>query len=348
MMFVPDYANVVKAAKNEASARIPLYEHIVSPQVMEKIQGRQFAGLFDGNYSDKKEYFRRHNRFFMDMGYDTVSWEFWAGPAMPGSGSLGGHKEGEIQSREDFDRYPWDSIPDIFFERYKDDIRAFGENLPEGMKGIGGVGNGVFECVQEITGFENLCYIRADDMELYRLLFQKVGDMLAAIWQRFLREHGDLYCVCRMGDDLGFKSDTLLNAEDIREFIIPQYRRVIDIVHAAGKPFLLHSCGCIFSVMDGIIAAGIDAKHSNEDVIAPYSRWIGEYGGRIGNFGGVDTDALCDSSRVDIVPYVTEIYNLCKAKGRGAAIGSGNSIPAYVSAERYCAMIDTVRKLRGE
>ncbi|MDR1030283.1 MAG: hypothetical protein LBL76_05370 [Treponema sp.] len=47
-----------------------------------------------------------------------------------------------------------------------------------------------------------------------------------------------------------------------------------------GKPFLLHSCGCIFKVMDDLIAARIDAKHSNEDAIAPYGR-------RIGNFGGL-------------------------------------------------------------
>jgi uroporphyrinogen decarboxylase len=347
-MFVPDYQNIVKAAKNEKPGRIPLYEHIVSPGVMEKILGKSFADLGLGNYSDRKEYFRHHNGFFTEMGYDTVSFEYWLGPVMPGSGSLGGHKEGEIQSRKDFDKYPWDSIPDIFFERYKDNLRAFGETLPQGVKGIGGVGNGVFECVQEITGFENLCYIRADDEELFGGLFQKTGDMMAAIWTRFLKEYGDNFCVCRFGDDLGFKSNTLLTAGDIREHIIPQYRRIIKIIHDAGKPFLFHSCGCIFSVMDDIIAAGIDAKHSNEDVIAPYSRWIDGYGDRIGNFGGIDTDALCDSSSIDLVPYTAEIYRLCEAKGRGAAIGSGNSIPDYVSPEKYCQMIDTVRKLRKE
>ena len=347
-MFTPDYTNVVKAAKNERSARIPLYEHIISPLIMEKIKGTRFAALAEGGCDDRREFFRHYNGFWADMGYDTVSWEGCAGAAMPGTGSLGGHKEGEIQCRRDFDKYPWDSIPDIYFERFRDDFRAFGENLGEGQKGIGGVGNGIFECVQEITGFENLCYIKADDRDLYRALFEKAGEMLAAIWTRFLKEFGDLYCVCRMGDDLGFKSNTLLTCEDIRELVIPQYRRVISIIHAAGKPFLFHSCGCIFSVMDDIIAAGIDAKHSNEDVISPYSRWIDDYGSRIGNFGGLDTDVLCDSSQVDVASYTAGIYRLCEKKGRGVAIGSGNSIPPYVSAERYCQMIDTVRRMRNE
>jgi uroporphyrinogen decarboxylase len=347
-MFVPDYHNVVNAAENKKSDRIPLYEHIISPKIMERIQGEKFADLSEGGYSDKVEFFRHYNQFFPDSGYDAISWECCAGAVMPGSGSLGGHKEGVIQNRKDFDKYPWEAIPDLYFERYGDYFRAFGEVMPAGMKGIGGVGNGVFECVQDITGFQNLCYIKADDEELYRLLFVKTGDMLAAIWTRFLKEFGELYCVCRFGDDLGFKSNTLLDASDIREFVIPQYRRIIKIIHDAGKPFLLHSCGCIFNVMDDLIDAGIDAKHSNEDVISPYSRWVDDYGKRIGNFGGLDTDVLCDSSTVDLVSYTTEIYRLLEKKGRGTAIGSGNSIPDYVSPARYCRMIDTVRRLRKD
>ena len=53
--------------------------------------------------------------------------------------------------------------------------------------------------------------------------------------------------------------------------------------------------------MDEIISvAGINAKHSNEDQIAPYSVWTETYGDRIGNFGGLDTDALCDLNGCDI------------------------------------------------
>jgi uroporphyrinogen decarboxylase len=345
-VFVPDYNNVVNAALNKTSARIPLYEHIVSPVIMEKLTGKNFAALADGGYSDKLEFFRHYNRFFPDSGYDTVSFECVATGVMPGSGSLYGHKEGVIQNRADFDKYPWDSIPDLYFKTNSDLFRAFGETLPPGTLGIGGVGNGVFECVQDITGFETLCYIKADDEELYRGLFAKAGDMLAAIWERFLKEFGGLFCVCRFGDDLGFKSNTLLDACDIRSLIIPQYRRVIGLIHKAGKPFLLHSCGCIFSVMDDLIAAGIDAKHSNEDEISPYSRWILEYGSRIGNFGGLDTNVLCDSSQVDVEAYTSEVFALCKAKGHGVAIGSGNSIPGYVSPDRYSLMLETVQKLR--
>ena len=81
-----------------------------------------------------------------------------------------------------------------------------------------------------------------------------------------------------------YKSNTLLSADDIRRLIIPEYKKIISLVHSKGRPFLLHSCGCIFGVMDHLIDAGIDAKHSNEDEIAPFPVWVERYGDRIGNW----------------------------------------------------------------
>ena len=42
------------------------------------------------------------------------------------------------------------------------------------MKYVGGVGNGVFECVQDLTGYINLALYRPMT-ELYEMLFRKIG-----------------------------------------------------------------------------------------------------------------------------------------------------------------------------
>lgn len=345
--FSPDYQHVVDVAWNRTPERIPLYEHIISEQVMEEVLCKEFALLYAGDSSDRREFFRTYANFFLQMGYDTVSFERCIGVIMPGSGALGGHKPGVIKTRGDFYRYPWDELPDRYFAAYAGDFELLQEAMPPGMKAVGGPGNGVFELVQDIVGFEQLCYIRADDPDLYRDLFTAVGSTMEAIWARFLKEYGDLYAVCRFGDDLGFKTSTLLPPQDIRTHIIPQYKRIVDLVHAYGKPFLLHSCGDIFAVMDDLIEmAGIDAKHSNEDVIAPFTVWLERYGDRIGNFGGVDMDVICQFSEAEIAEYVKAV--LCQVEGRGGvAIGTGNSIPDYVPPAGYLAMVDTVRKHRG-
>lgn len=251
--FTPDYRHILHAASNREAARVPLYEHLISETVMERILNKRFRELLRGDRADRLEYFRCFCGFFRDMGYDTVSFECSTGAIMPGSGALGRHKPGVIRSREDFERYPWADLPRLYFEAYDEWYRLLGEAMPAGMKAIGGVGNGVFECVQDVVGYTQLCYISMDDPELYADLFRAVGTALHRIWAELLRRHGDLFCVCRFGDDLGYKSSTLLSVEDIRTHIVVQYKDIVELIHAAGKPFLLHSCGNIFPVMEDLI-----------------------------------------------------------------------------------------------
>jgi uroporphyrinogen decarboxylase len=100
--------------------------------------------------------------------------------------------------------------------------------------------------------------------------------------------------------------------------------------------------------MDDLIdIAGIDAKHSNEDQIARFPEWVNRYGNRIGNFGGIDTDAVCSLSAPEMKEYINDVLKQCEGHG-GIAFGSGNSIPDYVPVEGFITMVETVRSYRGE
>ena len=253
-----------------------------------------------------------------------------------------------IQSREDFEKYPWNKIPDWFFEQNAVYFELLAEEVAKhaGMMAVGGPGYGVFETVQDITGYTNLCYMSYDDEELYEDLFKAVGDVYRTIWSRFVKDYASCYCVCRMGDDLGFQSGTLIPHDHIRKHILPVYKDLVKIVHDSGRPFLLHSCGRIFPVMEDIIATGIDAKHSNEDSIAPFSEWIRLYGERIGNLGGIDMNILCLKSREEIRAAVFKTIEESIDHG-GFALGSGNSIPDYVPVEGFMAMNEAANEFRA-
>jgi uroporphyrinogen decarboxylase len=345
--FEPDYQNIVQAARNRWVDRVPLYEHIIGAKVIYEITGNQpYSLCYSKDMKESKEGFRQYWDFWRQMGYDTASMEFGICSVLPGGGALGDHKEGCIKNRSDFERYPWDEIPDIYFDRHAPYIKNFAETCPPGMKAVGGVGNGIFESVQDIVGYMDLCYIKGDDEELFADLFKAMGEVQFKIWNRFMDEFSGAFCVMRFGDDLGFKSSTLLSPDDIRKHILPQYRRITDKVHSAGKPFLLHSCGNLFDVFDDIIdIANIDAKHSNEDEIAHFTVWVEKYGDRIGNFGGIDTDVICRHSNEYIRDYVTDCLEKVKGRG-GIAFSTGNSIPDYVPTEGYLTMIEAVREWR--
>lgn len=346
MNFEPDYRHFRDVMCNTRPARLPLYEHIIEPPVMEQILEQPFAELFTGSEADQREFFRLYCHFFRTMTYDVVSFESCVCEILPGHGALSGGKAGPIQSRSDFDRYPWQDIPRIFRERAWPRFDALAETLPPGMKAVGGIGNGVFEISEDLVGLEFLPYMSVDDPPLYADLFTAIGDLLDSLWSEFLDRYRATFVACRIGDDLGFKSSLLTDPYTVREHIIPQYHRIIARIHAAGLPFLWHSCGCIFEIMDDMIAGGINAKHSNEDAIAPFSEWIDRYAERIGLAGGFDMDFLCRESPDVITATVVELGGSYRNSARGYALGSGNSIPVYVPLENYCAMVDGVKILR--
>ena len=347
-MFTPDYRHVADVMRNRRPGRLPLYEHFVSERVMEGILDVRFAELRRGDAADRLEFYRNFCGFFQKMTYDTVSFEFGITSVLPGVGALSGGKPGPIQCRADYEAYPWAELPRLYWEKAAPQFDALVASLPPGMKAIGGVGNGVFEISEDLVGLEYLPYMQADYPEIYSDVYCRIGELMDAIWDTFLQRYGYAFVAGRFGDDLGFKSSLLTHPSTLRDHVFPVYKRIIDRVHGAGLPFLLHSCGCIFEVMDDILALGIDAKHSNEDGIAPFERWINDYGDRIGFFGGFDMDFLCSKDEDTVYRTVCEQGRRFRDLAKGFALGSGNSIPDYVPVENYLAMIRGAQTIRAE
>lgn len=347
MTFQNDYRHMLAVLANRRPERLPIYEHLISPKIMEKILDLEFADLLTGDASDQDEFFQQYCSFFQQMTYDTVSFEVCISEILPDHGAIYGGRPGPIQTRADFDAYPWENLSDLYWQDAASKFDALARNIFPGMKALGGIGNGVLELSEDLVGFENLAYMMVDDPELFNDLFQKIGDLMLEIWTEFLGRYRDVFAICRFGDDLGFKTGTLVSPKTIRQFILPQYQRVISLIRNSGKPFLWHSCGKIFAVMEDVINLGINAKHSNEDTIAPYDEWISRYGDRIGLLGGIDVDILCTKEPTEIVNEVFDKGNRFRSTAQGYALGSGNSIPDYVPVDGYLAMIEAAQKIRA-
>lgn len=345
--FQPDFRHIVDAANNRRPRRMPLYDHLVNPVLVEELLGKPFWQMIcEGDHADRVEGYRRYFEFGIRHGYDALPVEFCVTSMVQGGHALCGRASALFKTLQDVEAYPWEEIPKRFIERYDPHFRALAEALPPGMKAVGGIGNGVFETAQDFVPLMDLCLLQGDDPEAYSLLWRKVGDLFVTLWGWFLEHHADAFAVCRMGDDLGYRTSTMLSPSDIRAHIVPQYARVVALVHSKSKPFLLHSCGKIFDVMDDIISvAKIDAKHSNEDAIAPFKEWFERYGDRIGIFGGIDMDLLCRADAAAIRERTFEVMELA-GHYRGFALGCGNSIAEYVPAEKYLAMVNAAREYR--
>jgi uroporphyrinogen decarboxylase len=343
--FEPDFRNILAVVENRRPVRLPLYEHAIDAPFIRKIVGDDL-GIQGSAAADYQDYYRRISHFWRDMTYDSFAYEAAICEILPGHGAINGGMEGPIQTREDFERYPFDEFPGLFWKTYTPHLEAIRTILPPGMKVWGGCGYGIYETSEDLVGFQNLAVMQYLDPELFADLYKRIGDLYATLWTEMVKRYSDIFVFFRMGDDIGFKTSTFFEPDVIRQHLIPQYSRVIDIVHGAGKKFLLHSCGNIFPVMDDLIAAGIDAKHSNEDQIAVFDEWVRLYSGRIGLMGGIDVNDICLNAPDDILRMVIDKGTRYRREGNGFALGSGNSIAGYVPVDGFMAMVEGVVKIR--
>lgn len=343
--FIPDYRHLLQVLNKQKPSRLCLYEHIIDQGFISKYLDEDCT-LQGKKISDYEAYHRTIAKFWQRASYDAISYEGWICDILPGHGAINGGMPGPIQTRKDFESYPFEKIPEIFWKTYRPHLEALRNTMPVGMKAYGGCGNGIFEISEDLVGYEYLAVMQYLDPDLFSDLYKKIGDLMISLWQEMIDHYGDVFAFFRMGDDLGFKTSTLLEPETIRAHIFPQYRRVIDLIHRGGKKFLLHSCGNIFSVMDDLIDLGIDAKHSNEDQIAPFDKWIDLYGDRIGLMGGIDVNTLCLGSYKEVYEQVLNDATRFRNSAKAWALGSGNSIADYVPVEGFQAMIDAAHEIR--
>ncbi len=113
MTFQNNYQYMLDVLANKRPERLPIYEHIIDPVIMEEILGVEFDGDYEGEGDDLLHFFKEYCRFWQEMTYDTVSGEITICDILPDHGAIYGGRPGPIQTRDDFNKYPWEELPNL-------------------------------------------------------------------------------------------------------------------------------------------------------------------------------------------------------------------------------------------
>jgi len=324
----PDFNQILKVLFRQGKpAYVPFYELFVDQPIAETLLGKKLKNRWE------------QWEFYYRAGYDYAP--AWVNYDMA-HGELSDRRiPNPITNREEFDKYAWPGRQDIRFDEF-DNISAA---LPKGMK-IAGMNchGGPLELAESLMGYENLCVLLYEDRALVSDVFEKISCLYETVYTAMARR--DDVGIVTIHDDMGYKTQTLISPDDLREFVLPIHKRLAEIAHKNGKPAVLHSCGQLEKIMDDIIDdVKIDAKHSYEDIILPVTEAKKKYGGRIALLGGYDVDRLCQSAEGQIREHTRMLMDTCGSDG-GYALGSGNSIAKYVPVENYLTMLDEGWKAR--
>ena len=333
----PDYTQLLKVLNKQVPDRPTLFEFFLNQPLEDALTNNEFAGQ-----TDEIAHARKRIRAFCNAGYDYItilgsSFGF-PGKQKDRKSTISLNDASTIYDRETFESYNWLEPED--FDTKVLDITA--KELPDGMKIISQGPMGVLENAVGLVGYDNLCVMLYDDPELVQLIFDNIGNRLVRYYQMIVKH--DAVCAIISNDDWGFKTQPMLSPADMRKYVFPWHKKIVEVGHAAGKPVILHSCGNASEIMEDIIEdMRFDAKHSYEDSIEPVEEAYEKYKGRIALLGGIDVGFVCTASPAEIAARSRAMLDRA-AKTGGYALGTGNSVPPYVPHENYFAMVDVVRK----
>ena len=348
-----EFVDILQGGQS-AQRRVPLVEYLVDAAVMKPI----VTGLLGRAWVDpgpdrasQAAHLDNVMAFWRGLGYDVVRFEAGLGfgentltapdaTAASGKRAWADEHLGRIRTREDFERYPWPRVEDFDFFPFE----YLDRNLPDGMGLVSCHAAGVFEHLSWIMSTEGLCFALIDDPPLVRDVADRIGALLEGFYRNLLGLRR-LIAVFP-GDDMGFRTGTLIAPADLREIVLPWHAKYAAMAHARGLPYWLHSCGNLAAIMDDLIATvKIDGKHSFEDAILPAEDFQARYGSRIAVLGGVDLNILAAGSEDDVRQRTRTLIETCGPRGR-YAVGSGNSIPSYVPVANYLAMVGQALDMR--
>ena len=330
-MHKPDFKNLENVLFCRERTHVPLIELHIDEGFKEKYFNRKLTGLED------------QIRFSLDHCHDFI---LAAKGILKPAKTIGrdtekdglvwaDEEDGLIKTQDDFDNYDW---MDPASEDY-DIFHSAGKIMPPGMKIIA-TGGKIFTATWMLMGFNNFCISTIENCSLVKKVFSKVGQIQFEVFKKII-EYGSVGAFAAV-DDIAYTEGLMISAEILRENLFPWYKKMGKVCKAKGIPFIYHSDGRLWEIIDDLIDCGFNAIHPIEPKAMSSEDIISKYGTKLCLLGNIEMDTLIRGKTGDVKELVLRNLKNLAAKGFYAC-GSSNTITTPMPVENVTAMVKTVR-----
>lgn len=329
----PDFSRVEAILRLEEPDRVPLFEAEVEIPIQEWFLGREV-----NTAEDEVE-------FYIRAGYDYV-------PIIPPfftprlmRAAKGDERswimesEGLIKTLKDIEEFPWPDPDEVDFSSFHE----IAQLLPPKMKILGLLSPAaIFGNTSQSMGLENFSYALYDNIEVIEALFDKIGSSYLKIAKKLVTmpKLGAIL----MSDDLSHAGGCLVSPKIYRKYVFPWYRKIGEVLEKANIPFIFHSDGRLWDVLDDLVECKVKGIHPIEPLAMDINEVKRKYGDKLCIFGNVDLDYTLTRGTVEEVDALVKKKIKELAPGGGYGLSASNSIPEYVKPENFKAMIVATKK----
>jgi len=334
---VNGYARFMAALRREEPDAVPVWELLINSPVIERLRpGASYADFAEWMDLDGVTCGEDWKSEPVDDGGIKDEWGIVWRVAEPGVTYPCG---GPIETEEDLDSIePPDPEAPWRLKTLESLVKRF-----KGERAIVFLGHDSFEFSHYLVGgMVNLFKLYVKNPRFAKRISQMVLEYKIRVMERAARSGAD---VLLTGDDYANKTGPLMSPAQLREFVLPYMAKAVETSHRLGLPFIKHTDGNIWRIVDMLVDSGIDGL----DPLEPVARMdIGEvkraYGDRICVVGNVDCSHLLQFGTVEDVTEAVKETIAKGSPGGGHILASSNSIHPGVNPDNYVAMVRAARK----
>lgn len=346
------YERMMMALRREEPDRVPMFELIINEPVIKAlypdlVSGTKYQRGSEGIYEIQANFIEREDLdaivIFEDMRCTKwidderyvdewgITWQ------IPPSGIpyVVAHP---IGSEEDLDSYtPPDPDADYRLETLREAVRRF-----KGERAIIFLGHEAFEFSHYLRGMDRLLMDYPLNPDFARRLARIVIGYKKRVMERAADEGADILLT---GDDYAHRRAPIMSPEHFREFLLPYLQEAVDVAKQKGVPFIKHTDGNLWPIIDMIVDTGIDCLDPLEPIAGMDIGMVKErYGHRIAVAGNVDCGELLSRGTPEQVVEAVKETLAKAAVGGGHILTSSNSIHPAVKPENYRAMVEAGKR----
>jgi uroporphyrinogen decarboxylase len=172
-----------------------------------------------------------------------------------------------------------------------------------------------------------------------KALFDRISDVMAAVAERACKyDITALY----VQDDIAFNNGLLMSMEQCREFVLPNWKKVMDVAHAHNKPLFFHSDGKIEAIWELLCdELGVRMLNPLQPELQDVAAFKRQYNGKAGIYGGLQTGVLHTMTVPQIRAHVEDLF--AKTGKGGGLIISSHDIDYTITEEQLDALVDAIR-----
>jgi hypothetical protein len=130
-----------------------------------------------------------------------------------------------------------------------------------------------------------------------------------------------------MFDDLGYKGQTIFSLKDLREFILPYYKKIFQACKKHGMLIVQHSCGKIDGFLPDMVDAGLNGIQALEPAagvdLAHLKQTLGK---KVCLIGGVDSSKVLNFGKPKDVEAEVKRCIKTAAPGGGYFVGPSHNL----------------------